>query len=104
MARLPLLTSGIFLAAQLWLAPVTAQSLNTSDTAPGPFPTGEDQLQLSPPAGFRGASRDDIPRINLVNLTAAAVTKLDVSRSTFSLLSGFVCLSSVWIFYTARLV
>jgi hypothetical protein len=91
MARLPH-PSGVLLATQLLLALVTAQSLNTSNTAQGIFPSGPDQIQLSPPTGYPGASRDGIPRIDLVNLTSAAVTKLSVSRSTLSLFCHVSCL------------
>lgn len=82
--RVPMAFSRVSLVLLALTATICGQSLNTSDTAPGPFPTGGDQIQLSPPAGYPGANRDGIPRVNLANLTAAAISKLSVSRSTLS--------------------
>lgn len=71
------LVRGILLAAALLIRLVAAQSVNASDTAQSPYPTGDDQIQLT--ASYAGASNNAPPRFNLVNLTAAAVTKLSVS-------------------------
>jgi hypothetical protein len=87
---------GILLATQLlsFALVAIAQSLNASNIAPGPFPTGDDQIQLSPPQGYSGSSTAPLSRFNLVNLTSTAVSKLSVSISMFLVLERTALRSS----------
>ncbi|KIW08519.1 uncharacterized protein PV09_01409 [Verruconis gallopava] len=69
------------LSAILLASLVAAQSLNASDTFQSSYPTGNDQIQLSPPIGYGPPSaQNNTPRINLVNLTVNAVTKLSAEQ------------------------